>query len=343
MSLSRIIAYNVGYGDCILLHFENESQTDEKYYLLVDFGIRTTTSNQQISDIVISHRKSRDGNREALIDLVGKQIAKIVDNNKMDVLITHFHEDHYNGIYKANAFKDLKIDKIFVSRKYIPDDLKKFVDSQNIDINYLEKKDDYEIHEYPNGKVEKINILWPNKVFDNLPSRREFLEKQFPGWHKINGVNPSDGEISENDTCLVFEVKGINDKWCLFTGDASDKFNAYISNSALVEDPKSSCDLFPLLDNKYFFIKAPHHGTESWPLKAAANNCEVLITMADTRDKSPISHGYFNNKSITKIHMMNCMKGMKCNGTNGDCFKCTAIPEETIPQIIIKLKENEVA
>ncbi|MBU3188744.1 hypothetical protein K9O30_06160 [Clostridium bowmanii] len=336
MSLKEIIAYNVGYGDCILLHFENESHINEKYYLLVDFGIRKNTSNQQISSILTSHRESKNGDKQDLIEIVGNQIARIVNGSNMDILVTHFHEDHYNGINRASAFENLNIKKIFVSRKDIPNDLIQFINFRKITIDYLEKKDDYTIYQYPNGQCEKINILWPNKVFDKLSNKQNFLDIQFPNWHQINEVPPSPGLIGEHDTCLVFEVKGINDKWCLFAGDASDKFNAYITNSILVDEPGSCCELFPLLSSKYLFIKAPHHGTESWPLKAAASNCEVLITMADTGDKSTISPEYFSNTSITKIYMMNCMN---CNGKgiNGACSKCTVSPNQVNLSQIINL------
>ena len=326
MSLKEIIAYNVGYGDCILLYFENDSHINEKYYLLVDFGIRKNTSNQQISSILTSHRTSKKGDKENLIELVGNQIANIVSSSNMDILVTHFHEDHYNGICRASAFKNLKLNikKIFVSRKDIPNDLIQFINFRKIQIDYLKKKDDYTIYQYRNGQSEKINILWPNKILDKLSNKQEFLRIQFPNWNRINEVPPSPGQIGEHDTCLVFEVKGVNDKWCLFTGDASDKFNAYINNSNLINKPESSCELFPLLSSKYFFIKAPHHGIESWPLKAAASNCEVLITMGD---KSKISTEYFSNTSITKIYMMNCMN---CNGKgiNGACSKCTVSPNQ---------------
>lgn len=325
MSLNKIISFNVAYGDCILLQFENETQADDKYFLLVDFGTR---------------RKSAMSNgvkSEDCLESTGEEIEKIVKNSNMDILVTHCHEDHYNGIEKN--LQNLKINKLFISNKDILTKLKEFVVSKNITPVFLSKKDNYTIHEYRNGNSESINIIWPNQTVCEFPSREEFLKNHCPGWRKIGQDPPSPGQISEHDICLVFEVEGKGNKWCLFTGDSTDIFNAYITNRAHQNKDDAFYYFFKSLPHKYSFIKAPHHGTKWWPLKSVSNSCEVLITTADSQDKSDVSSEYFNNTSITKVYMMNCTEKCQKNRNEGtiNCEKCTLKTNKYLSSQIINL------
>ncbi len=297
MPLIGVISFNVAYGDCILLQFENGPQSEDKYFLLVDFGTRRKST---ISNGVKSKER---------LENAGKQIKEFVGDCNMDIMVTHCHEDHYNGIEKH--LQDIKISKIFASNEEIFNKLNEFINSKKIEPVFLCKQDNYAIHEYSNGNSENINIIWPRKTVCGLPSREEFLKKHCPDWKEIDQVPPSPGQISEHDVCLVFEVKGKNDKWCLFTGDSTDRFNAYITNGTN-RDEDLYC-FFKSLPHKYSFIKAPHHGTEDWPLKSISDSCEVLITMADSQDKTNVSCKYFENPLITKVYVMNCTEKCKVN------------------------------
>jgi len=273
---------------------------------------------------------------------VGDEIANTVKGSEMDIRITHYDHDDFNGVYRSSTnFQNIRSGNMFVSNSVIPKPLNEFAKERNIKICTLGKQAGYAIHNYGTGESEKINILWPNIAFHSKDvNREEFLNQQFPNWSKINGINPSVEKINRNYMSLVFEVKGINEKWCLFSGDVSDKFDPYARNQEIRNNYNNYVlDLLPPLLDKYSFIKAPHHGIESWPLKSAAQNCEVLITMADTGDNSPISPDYLSSKSIKKIYMMNCMDcyGEENIGAGSKCTACTSAVIKVHPYLTINL------
>jgi ribonuclease BN (tRNA processing enzyme) len=78
--------YNVGFGDCFLLHGEREN-------LLVDFGSDTPN----------------------LLSEVATSITEECREKELSILITHFHNDHING------FLDQDLNNNVIKKIYLPD------------------------------------------------------------------------------------------------------------------------------------------------------------------------------------------------------------------------------
>lgn len=88
----NIRMYNCYFGDCFKI--ENTSGND----LLVDFGIHAT-------DTDIFHRTKRFDD-----------IYSDVSGKNLDFLLSHYHDDHYNGVIYINDKYNYKFDDV-----YIPD------------------------------------------------------------------------------------------------------------------------------------------------------------------------------------------------------------------------------
>ena len=83
--MRELYIFNVGFGDCFIIK-------DEQTSFLIDCG----GMGSKISDNIIDDIKSKLGNDNYL-------------------LITHFHQDHYNLIDKL---EDVKFKKIFLRNIY---------------------------------------------------------------------------------------------------------------------------------------------------------------------------------------------------------------------------------
>lgn len=82
---ARLRAYNVGFGDCLLLSLAYDDQT--KRHVLIDFG-----STERPNSAPVDHMKN-----------IAENIA-LETGNKLDVLIaTHRHADHISGFGHSKA------------------------------------------------------------------------------------------------------------------------------------------------------------------------------------------------------------------------------------------------
>lgn len=89
--------YRPGHGDCFLLAFPRD-KGDAPYFVLIDCGYKPGSQKQPISEIIDHLRESCDGH----IDLA---------------ILTHEHQDHLNGIWKAKdpPFAKFEIDRAWVA------------------------------------------------------------------------------------------------------------------------------------------------------------------------------------------------------------------------------------
>ena len=91
LNISRIKCYNVGFGDAFLCKGNNDNSPK----MLVDCG---TGSNINTMEDVISDIYEE-------FEISGKKY----------IMISHLHEDHYNGITKLfENYEDLKIDALYL-------------------------------------------------------------------------------------------------------------------------------------------------------------------------------------------------------------------------------------
>lgn len=89
----KIIMYDCGYGDCFQIKEKNQND------LYVDFGIHKSLMKESVRENRFS-------------DIIGE----MNENHDADFLLTHYHEDHYNGaIYMAQN------SNYRFSNVYIPD------------------------------------------------------------------------------------------------------------------------------------------------------------------------------------------------------------------------------
>lgn len=101
----EIEVYNTHFGDCIVLKDNGEESSN----LLVDFGIHFNS--------VINY-KPYCGNRDSLTKDIAEDIAERYSQRKLNLLITHFHEDHVSGLIYMYKSKDKRYKYLF-SKIYI--------------------------------------------------------------------------------------------------------------------------------------------------------------------------------------------------------------------------------
>lgn len=93
----EIEVYNSYFGDCIVL-----KDRDDNSNLLVDFGIH------YLADVSVVY-----GNRKILTDSIADDIANRYLNSQINLLITHFHEDHISGLIYMYQSGKIKYKNIF--------------------------------------------------------------------------------------------------------------------------------------------------------------------------------------------------------------------------------------
>lgn len=295
MSLSKIIAYNVQFGDCVLLVFQ---QHLEKYMLLVDFGTRP-------AKIFGETRHKRIENWKKISELISEEM-EVNGISKLDFLLTHLHEDHYNGLKYLNA----KIDKVYVGMDLLQYKKgKKLLGilGEDVIIKCI-SKGICELHRYNSGDKEIINVLWPNKVILS-DSFKQFVKDNFVNEFMELETKNLYTSIKDsgmmNYTSVVFEATGIDGEKYLFTGDMGDSFSVYYNRFGMSLSPISS-EVLSSMRGKYKFIKMPHHGEESWPVKEGllkSNEGFILISWGNTRDHSHWStlRGYTGKIYATNV------------------------------------------
>ncbi len=264
MGLEKIITYNVGLGDCHLLVFVHKQQ---KYLLLVDFGTKNT-------------RKCLQGVANKIKDEMCRQRV-----DKIDFLLTHLHEDHYNGVHHLrNEIRNiytgtdlLQYEKVFGRGKE-----ESIIDEMGIEVNKenmkILKKGINEIFEYSDHTKEKIDVLWPLETI-NTKSYRKFIFDNFPHdklelevermYIDINGA-------AFNFTSVVFEASGIDEEKYLFTGDLINEINVYERGDKYLK--LFSDEQLADIGKRYILIKMPHHGCETWPKELLKENGRILIS-----------------------------------------------------------------
>lgn len=97
--------FNVGFGECSLLH-------ENGHNLLIDFG-------------------SDAPDKKTKLDTAAKTIAASCTAQPSSALLTHFHDDHINGLLETNLSDRIKFDTV-----YIPDIFAQ--PAQNEQISYLQ-------------------------------------------------------------------------------------------------------------------------------------------------------------------------------------------------------------
>ena len=85
----RLNIFNMGFGDCFLLQEDNKN-------LLVDFGSDFMNTNQ--------------------LQAVATNIVGLCPQQNLSILLTHFHNDHINGLLQTSLCQQTNVDTI-----YIPD------------------------------------------------------------------------------------------------------------------------------------------------------------------------------------------------------------------------------
>lgn len=301
MGLSKIVAYNVQYGDCILLIFQNNN---EKYMLLVDFGTRIPKIKDEKKDTYKAKWK-----------YVSEKIIKEMDNNgvdKLDFLLTHFHEDHYNGL----GFLEGKIDKVYTGTNlltYKNRETLKSVLGIEARMKCIQKGIET-LHTYKDGTKEEINILWPIKTIKS-DLYKDFISDNFPGECETLDNEKMYSSIREsgalNYTSVVFEAQGVDGGLYLFTGDLGNDIPVYHTPTSKYLQPISDDELNKMR-RRYKFIKVPHHGVEAWPIKEELLNLEngiLLISWGATRDKEGWSVIYDYQDRIYATNVPSDFKG----------------------------------
>jgi len=100
--------HNVGFGDCFSL-------TDGKEYLLVDCG---TKNAKRFKEMNLSFSNYDEFLFHILHDMCYENYTK------KSALITHFHEDHYNGFKKLVSSHNNIFDEFYIPYIYIDDNNK---------------------------------------------------------------------------------------------------------------------------------------------------------------------------------------------------------------------------
>jgi beta-lactamase superfamily II metal-dependent hydrolase len=90
----RIRCYNVGFGDCLLVTFQDSQST---WNMLIDFGNAPT-------------------NRNAVFEAIAEDIKRETQGKLDVVVVTHEHLDHLEGFYsQKKIFNNIDVDFVWMS------------------------------------------------------------------------------------------------------------------------------------------------------------------------------------------------------------------------------------
>ncbi len=92
----EIVVYNSRFGDCFML-----KDTSDGSSLLVDFGVHMNSFVKPLKD------------KESLLTKIADDIRKNYQDNTVSLLLTHFHEDHVNGIVNIYKNKRKEFERYF--------------------------------------------------------------------------------------------------------------------------------------------------------------------------------------------------------------------------------------
>lgn len=272
MALSQITAYNVGFGDCFLLKFINNEKPS---FLLLDCG---------------SKKLPEHTSWEMIADDICKQLNAECDS--ISFMLTHLHTDHYNGfkpVYDILNKNGIGLNAFYtgaiINATSFNEVFKKLPAVAFTQIGATSK---------PLQIDSTIKVLWPpapieetqfsnyfKKCIPDVDTELNNLKATYPNNSLLNYRNKFKCDHM-NAMSIVFEVKGINGKNYLFTGDFDNLFTFTPS------EHKITIDFLELIknkigNNKYKMVKMPHHGTENWPINLIEKDGYMLISWIEKK------------------------------------------------------------
>lgn len=217
----NIRMYNCYFGDCFKI--VNDSGND----LLVDFGIQrtcTSTSNQI--------------NR---FDDIYNDIC----NDSLDFLLSHYHEDHYNGVeYVVNKVK--KVGNYSFSDVYIPDIWSFKGNIPAVSLHLLRMILD---KSYLSGGTTLFSFL---KAICNSSGKIHFIQRGMPIQNKYIALWPSESFIKKKSKSLLDRIR--NDE----NADYIDRLNEISGQLIQVVQAMSSSE------NRSYFISQIDRAEENF-------------------------------------------------------------------------------
>ncbi len=253
MPLSQIIAYNVGFGECLLLKFIDDNKES---FLLLDCGSKSHT-------------------QVAWKDIAEDIVNQLGNCKELSFMLSHLHDDHYNGFYDVYKCFNGRINLLDFYSAAILNAQSTFDFVDKTFYNFIKEKGSI----FPSYRIDKtIKILWPPAPFSqnnlgkyfqtNVPEVDNYLAilKRRCVNNNLLDYKSDFSEKSMNAMSIVFEVDGINDQKYLFTGDLNNLIDLNFSgefkkNFNIINYSTAN------IKSKYKMIKMPHHGTENWPIQ----------------------------------------------------------------------------